>query len=1151
MPSANGMKYSDDTSSISIRYRSQDKGFALVATIAVMVLLVMIALAMLSLSTIELRSSQQGQAMQDARANARMALMLAIGELQKNAGSDRRVTARASLLDESIQHPHTLGVWDSWGEGLEDGSQLTESNVAVTYTKGREARFRSWLVPGDDADDFEFPQHSLGSDHVALVGEGSLGSGADPKSYVSMPRIPVKVSGQRTGSYSWWVTGENSKARVNLYKEQDQTLAGQALESVAAPTVAVREIKEMETLAQDETVLRGVTRGSLDFLAQGGGELPDSAKYRFHDVSVDSMGLLTNTKSGGVRKDLNLMLEQGGLPSEFSKTEIYSGGPVWDNLRTYYRSYKPLAEGGFVKWVSGVPHYSGGETWKDYVGDTNWRRHLPIPVKWQWLISHYSVPADPEEHGPGKFQVRMVFDNVMEMWNPYTIPMRLPSDSHVDFKLWNIPYGITYYLNGERWSRTQTKKALYWMISDMPNHRNWQMHNALIRSDQALMPGEVKVYSDHSEAPQEMRWVFDLKPGWEMSGGLFSWSLGHGGHQLVVPGGTEIEAVMEADGSAGVWDNLDHFTDIYFVGPNGYPNEFGYFKGIISKDSLDLVAPSLARTSDASFTASGIAGVGNKKPLAIMGMRMRTERRIEPSSESPISKSEQAKVKHYLYNDPWQQNSDVRNNNQTTMRHGGYEYFIQRVNSLNDYPFVEVTADDKGYLGTSRGAREPYNGQNHVSLQEVPYQPLISMAQLQHAGLGHPWPDPDHSHNPSDPDGGVPYVSYPYVANALGNAWALPFIGAQSIEQTSMAPHNGASRLLHDKCWKANEALWDDWCFSSISPQDQELIPNSKRRSMMQVLSEAVEGALPLPNSRYRFINKKQGEEAQEVVDALWEEDGYKKVAAMLACDGAFNVNSTSVEAWKAFLASLDGRSLAWLSAETGQFKQKETERYPVSRFTIPNADGAETDEFAGSQRDFLRKRWEGVRSLTNYEIEELAEAMVEQVRERGPFLSLAEFVNRRLDTGESGLRGALQAAIDQTSINESFDKTSDQISQNEVADAAYKNPQAAIGTVGEGAPGYVTQADILMPLAPLVRVRSDTFKIRAYGESLDSQGRVQARAYCEAVVQRYPEYVDQTDAADKEVWSSAGDNQLTAVNQSFGRRFKVKSFRWLSSDEV
>jgi hypothetical protein len=87
-------------------------GFALIATISVMVLLVMIALAMLSLSTIELRASQNGRAMAEAQANARMALMLAIGKLQLHAGSDTRITAPADIIDEYM--PSLTGVWRSW-----------------------------------------------------------------------------------------------------------------------------------------------------------------------------------------------------------------------------------------------------------------------------------------------------------------------------------------------------------------------------------------------------------------------------------------------------------------------------------------------------------------------------------------------------------------------------------------------------------------------------------------------------------------------------------------------------------------------------------------------------------------------------------------------------------------------------------------------------------------------------------------------------------------------------------------------------------------------------------------------------------------------------------------------------------------------------
>ena len=88
------MRNSHNHSFASSKLRS---GFALIATISVMVLLVMIALAMLSLSSIELRSSRHEDAMHTAQANARMALMIAIGELQKSAGPDQRVTATASI----------------------------------------------------------------------------------------------------------------------------------------------------------------------------------------------------------------------------------------------------------------------------------------------------------------------------------------------------------------------------------------------------------------------------------------------------------------------------------------------------------------------------------------------------------------------------------------------------------------------------------------------------------------------------------------------------------------------------------------------------------------------------------------------------------------------------------------------------------------------------------------------------------------------------------------------------------------------------------------------------------------------------------------------------------------------------------------------
>ncbi|MEJ6573378.1 MAG: hypothetical protein QNL39_15455, partial [Akkermansiaceae bacterium] len=90
-----------------------------------MSLLLLIALAMLSLTTIEVRQSNNTKHQEVARGNARMALMIALGELQKYTGPDQRVTARAAILEDPtggspIANRNWLGVWSTT---LESGNQ--------------------------------------------------------------------------------------------------------------------------------------------------------------------------------------------------------------------------------------------------------------------------------------------------------------------------------------------------------------------------------------------------------------------------------------------------------------------------------------------------------------------------------------------------------------------------------------------------------------------------------------------------------------------------------------------------------------------------------------------------------------------------------------------------------------------------------------------------------------------------------------------------------------------------------------------------------------------------------------------------------------------------------------------------------------------
>ena len=52
-----------------------------------------------------------------------------------------------------------------------------------------------------------------------------------------------------------------------------------------------------------------------------------------------------------------------------------------------------------------------------------------------------------------------------------------------------------------------------------------------------------------------------------------------------------------------------------------------------------------------------------------------------------------------------------------------------------------------------------------------------------------------------------------------------------------------------------------------------------------------------------------------------------------------------------------------------------------------------------------------------------LAEQVVEEVKKRGPFLSMADFINRRLETtnSEESKYGALEAAINAAGLNSQF----------------------------------------------------------------------------------------------------------------------------------
>ena len=422
-----------------------------------------------------------------------------------------------------------------------------------------------------------------------------------------------------------------------------------------------------------------------------------------------------------------------------------------------------------------------------------------------------------------------------------------------------------------------------------------------------------------------------------------------------------------------------------------------------------------------------------------------------------------------------------------------------------------------------------------------------------------------------------------------------------------------AGNTMLDMSYLLNENLWDRFFLSTIIGTPD--------------LTQ------PLPNSRLRFTV-----DAAAAGSAL---TNFDTAAAYLENVGALNVNSTSVDAWKALLTAF--RDLQLQSQLTGETNPAHTA--PVSRslspiqgkvdFTPGTRVAAEYGNESGvGSKDYTRMLG-GFRYLDDTMIQTLAERIVDEIRMRGPFLCLADFVNRRLvapsgsgtigsdwyqartnglvgagDTGYDyscdlanpsydpfiglqGINGALQRALNVSGINGGVNHPtlgSNGAAQGDADDRVFSVRIKNIGTadfqnyemsgagiggnanttlkhsqdpslrshvdtehvagvpVGEagqlfdGAPGFVTQGDLLAMIGPALTPRGDTFLVRTYGDAVDMNGKVLARAYLEAIVQRVADPVTPAGATGTDKWRPT---------DKYGRRFKIVKLRWLNSDEV
>lgn len=522
----------------------------------------------------------------------------------------------------------------------------------------------------------------------------------------------------------------------------------------------------------------------------------------------------------------------------------------------------------------------------------------------------------------------------------------------------------------------------------------------------------------------------------------------------------------------------------------------------------------------------------------------------------------------------------------------GWDWQLGTVNNVEDSIIQADPGTGNGFHG---GGYTIEAGTTHVVQRDLPVLPPMSIASLSHAQLGgyslayaaamgddpdadQYWWKIERMRYPSQILGSTDYQKVtatgqgglaPQVSQAIGNSYAHPNISSNKAYTTWSRKffHQRAASLVPfaDHSYLANKALWDEFFFSSLSPQLAKVqLFEAPTKPAQQVLNDFFLKNVPLPNRRVQAYKKGID---QTYLDTLYAEYGNysdgmaDKIAAHLMIEGGFNINSTSVEAWKVIFSSLRDKPVAYLDGGKVPKEAVSAADKPgtlVAPGMLPGAAPIYSADIVSPNEP--SDQWKAGRFITDEEIEKLAEAMVKQVKKRGPFLSLSEFVNRRLaanDTDNLALKGALQAALDDDSvtINANFRtafRTLDaEMAANDIATGqpvknAFAFPDAADGPIAYGSQAYVDQADVLRGLAAQLTPRGDTFVIRTYGDALDANGNVMARAWCEAVVQRLPDYVDNTDENHLKTASLE-----SVTNQRFGRSFVVLTFRWLHPDEI
>jgi hypothetical protein len=1186
---------------------TKKQGFAVVMAIVLMSFLVLLILSMVSYNRIETLASVNNIKLMQARENAKMGVMVAIGQLQRYAGKDTISTARADItaqntIKNSAMQQYLTGVW----------SHTPGKNNPIHQT---------WLISGKPS-----PIKNNFTSENALLFEG-----IEPKNDIYAPKVDIEISDPQdsslttaTGRYAYITFDEGIKAKINLpfpdRREKDPAaipyrMGAGAIENFQPFKSNVTNEELHKIFTKQQLALTNFTKNP---------NKSEVLKKAFHHITTSSMGVLSDSKNGGLKKDLTAglqkresMIEQESgsdrifPPAVGALKEIDPGGPFWEQLRSYYNL---KASDGRITVRPQTEKQQG---------------IYPVVTLFQvfYLPSLEFFARDQKiYHGHSKYQIRMHIVPAFVLWNPYNV------------KLERDDYAVVFYTNvlPKKLSTSANDRFNLKMRGSDDNAFGKEINFKDIFRIKYTEPTKWEVYT-YQDGTEKINPASHIPPAFQkpLMFQIKNADFAPGEAKLFVPRSrhtlyddedpednlleeeNEINAqdftkrtfyqkkFNQFDASVLYLDNDKEKNYLYFPGPGcdvkpqtppefamrqiyqedqktkeehlagfmlfqgrlkniynenkgtfSFRNNLVYIKGLSMKrrdpnndlsywihnpddDPYDL----LDQTEE--YNSALINNIYNwQNPLQFKGENENLDHFSDTSSIPMYGRKVMMRMTENTGDKESGSNGKYFDNNSTDQKSRKIKWLANynpRSSTFGRSPigtdssegFLTVPNYQSGIIpspdddvaeikGTFVGFSEKSGSKKtilfEIPREQTPEEHFHSIGQFMHAQL-------TISHGDR-----LTYLNNGFgteelfsdnlsPAYAIGNSLADPHIpNTETFQPLSALGFKG---YLYDISYMLNKALWDKYFLSTVP-----------RR-----------GKLKNDDRTYRpFWNPRLIPYEQPSEENLRDFD---KAAASLMINGAFNVNSTSQQAWEALLASFIGADVTRDTAR-GETKTETTEinESPMLRITRPHERALRpTDRIDKKDVPYL-----GYRQLTMEEIKELAKEIVTQIKERGPFTSLADFINRTPTSNNPvhQLKGLLQTAIDNTQINKIFYQEKDYIIDPKDYSKTY-NREAAAGPTAANSPCYLTQADILARVGSVLTTRSDTFVIRSYGETINPVTQeIEGNAWCEATVQRIPEFVDPIDFPETPV------EQLTSeTNKTFGRKFKIIEFRWLTKEQL